>query len=320
VAGAVTFEPQTADGETVLWLWAVGVLGVWMVLALVLAVIVGRGIRIADRRAAEAGAVTVITTADVLGTAADRAPAAARTARRTVPLPNLGVALVVLAIALEGSGYVARLTGTRGDSGWLLSMDAPLSLPRMFVAATFGAAALAAFAGAGSIPGRRTWWTAVGLIAAGITIVKAGGNIHAWALHSLTSAIGNAAAQAASVAFAAAVVGGLWFLSRNEQRDRRRTLSVLAMYAVAAVGLSALSSVVAGAYGDTSNWAAAATFVEESGEALAAIAFLMAVLAGVAPRLVLPAEWPLRRTVDVHTLELPEQVPGRNAAAGPFAL
>lgn len=303
-----------------LWLWVVGVLGVWLVLALVVAVIVGRGIRIADRRAAEAGAISVITTADVLGSAADRSPVAARAARRTVPLPNLGVALVVLAIALEASGYVARLTGTRGDSGWLLSMDAPLSLPRMFVAALFGASALAAFAGAGSIPGRRTWWTAVGLVSAGISIVKAGGNIHAWGLHSLTVAVGNAAAQAVSAAAAAAVVGALWFLSRNEQRDRRRTLSALALYAVAAVGLSALSSVVGGAYGGMSNWAAAATFVEESGEALAAVAFLMAVLAGVAPRVVLPAEWPLRRRADAHTLDLPEHVPGRNAAAGPFAL
>lgn len=300
-----------------LWLWVVGVLGVWMVLALVVAVIVGRGIRIADRRAVEAGSASVITTADVLGSAADRAPVAAPAARRTVPLPNLGVGLVVLAIALEASGYVARLTGTRGDSGWLLSMDAPLSLPRMFVAALFGAAALAAFAGAGSIPGRRTWWTAVGLVAAGISLVKASGTVHARALHALTVAIGDAAAQAVSVAAAAAVVGALWFLSRHEQRDRRRTLSVLALYAVAAVGLSALSSVVAGAYGGASKWAAAATFVEESGEALAAVAFLMAVLAGVAPRLVLPAEWALRRRVDAHTLDLPEQVPGRTTAGGP---
>jgi len=37
----------------------------------------------------------------------------------------------------------------------------------------------------------------------------------------------------------------------------------------------------------------------------------MAVMAGVAPRLVLPAEWALRREVDAHTLHLPEQAPGR---------
>jgi hypothetical protein len=34
---------------------------------------------------------------------------------------------------------------------------------------------------------------------------------------------------------------------------------------------------------------------------------------GVAPRLVLPATWPLRRTADAHTLEVPEAAPGRLA-------
>jgi hypothetical protein len=88
---------------------------------------------------------------------------------------------------------------------------------------------------------------------------------------------------------------------------------VLALYAVASVGLSAVSSVVAGAYGPAGSWAAGATFLEESGEALAAVAFVMAVLAGVAPRLVLPATWPLRRAADAHTLELPANAPVRAA-------
>jgi hypothetical protein len=45
-----------------------------------------------------------------------------------------------------------------------------------------------------------------------------------------------------------------------------------------------------------------ATFVEEAGEALAGVAFLMAVLVGVAPRLVLPASWALRRTADAEAV------------------
>jgi len=60
-----------------------------------------------------------------------------------------------------------------------------------------------------------------------------------------------------------------------------------------------------------SSWSVTATFVEESGEALAGVAFLIAVLVGVAPRLVLPATWPLRRTADAHTLEVPDAVPAR---------
>ena len=53
--------------------------------------------------------------------------------------------------------------------------------------------------------------------------------------------------------------------------------------------------------------------VEESSEALAGVAFLIAVLVGVAPRVVLPASWRLRRAVDAQTLELPERLPGRSA-------
>jgi hypothetical protein len=110
---------------------------------------------------------------------------------------------------------------------------------------------------------------------------------------------------------AGVVVGSLWFLSRHERRDRRRVLGVLACYALASVGLSS----AAGAGGST-NWVVTMTFLEESGEALAGVSFLIAVLVGVAPRVVLPAAWALRRTADVQTLELPEQLPGRSPADG----
>jgi hypothetical protein len=69
----------------------------------------------------------------------------------------------------------------------------------------------------------------------------------------------------------------------------------LSGYAVAVVGLSAVSAMM-GRYGST--WAATATYLEESGEALAGVAFLMAVLVGVAPQLVLPQAWILRREAD----------------------
>jgi O-antigen ligase len=125
--------------------------------------------------------------------------------------------------------------------------------------------------------------------------------------------VGSAGALLVSAAAAVGVVGALWFLSRTERRDRRRVLGVLALYAAASVGLSAVSAAATGTFGYASNWAATATFLEESGEALAGVGFLMAVLVGVAPRLVLPAGWALRRSADAHTLELPEQLPGRTA-------
>jgi hypothetical protein len=227
-----------------------------------------------------------------------------------VPLPAFGIALVVLALALETSGYVVALSGGTGPSAQLLSMDAPFSLPRMFVALLFAAAALAAVAGAGSIPGRRTWWLAVGAVAAGIATVKAGSTVHTQALHMLNRAVGDGVALLISVLVAAAVVGALWVLSRTERRDRRRVLGVLALYAAASVGLSAVSTLANGAYGAASTWAIGATFVEETGEALAGVGFLMAVLVGVAPRVALPARWALRREADAHGLELPELRPG----------
>jgi hypothetical protein len=296
------------------WLWVVGGLVVWTVVALLLALVVGQGIRLADRRSPGTGVDDVLTTADLLP---HTAPATARVRRRAIPVPTVGVALFAIAVALETSGYVLRLSGATGTASELLSMDAPLSLPRMYVAALFAAAALAAVAGAGSIPGRRTWWLAVGLVAGGIAAVKAGSTVHSQTLDMVSDAVGSGGALLISALLAAAVVAALWFLSRSERRDRRRVLGVLALFAGASVGLSALSAVASRTYGGASNWTIAATFLEESGEALVGVGFLIAVLAGVAPRLVLPAAWPLRRTVDAHTLDLPEQVPGRSRAERP---
>ncbi|SOE00406.1 hypothetical protein [Blastococcus haudaquaticus] len=295
------------------WLWVVGVLVAWLVVASVFGVVVGRSIRLADAR--RPGVARDVTAADLtpeLATSLARAATAPRARRRALPLPPLGIALAAIAVALETGGYLVRLTGGTGDVAQVMSMDAPFSLPRLYVAALFAAAAMAALAGASNIPGRRTWWTAVGVVAAGVAVVKTGSTVHSDAMTILEDAVGGVGAVLVSVAVAAAVVGGLWFLSRTERRDRRRVLGVLALYAVASVGLSALSVVAGQNFGGASNLTAAVTFLEESGEALAGVAFLVAVLVGVAPRLVLPAEWALRRQADAQTLDLPELVPGRS--------
>ncbi|WP_240619553.1 hypothetical protein [Blastococcus sp. TF02-8] len=270
----------------------------WLVLATLLAVVLGRGIRLADQRTPGATASFALQ--------AEAAPAA-RVRRRAVPLPPVGIGLAATAVGLMSIGYVLRLTGATGESARLLSMDAPFSLPRLFVAGLFAVAALAAVAGAARNEGRRTWWLAVGLIAAGIASVKAGGNVHADAMDALADAVGRPAALALSAVLALSVVAVLWVFSRGERRDRRRVLGSLTGYAVASVGLSALSVLAPASLTVT------ATFVEESGEALAGVAFLVAVLVGVAPRLVLPAEWALRRSADALSLELPEALPGRRA-------
>lgn len=286
---------SSADELHVWALWIAGGLAVWVVVALLFAIVVGRGIRLADDRASGGVQSTPVPERS----APVRSP-------RPLPLPPVGIALAGLAVVLEGTGFLLRLNGATGTLARTLSMDAPLSLPRMYVMALFAAAALAAVAGAGAVAGRRTWWTALGLVAAAISSVKAGATVHARALEALTDAVSPSAALVSCAATALAVIGGLWFLSRTERRDRRRVLGSLAFYAVAAVGLSAVSQFVGTHLGGTSSWAVAATFVEESGEALAGVAFLIAVLAGVAPRLVLPAGWPLRRQADAHTLEVAE--------------
>lgn len=281
--------------------WVLGGLVLWFLVSAVVALVVGAMIRLADRRESR----VPVDAAALTGTSA-AAAAAPRIRRRAVPLPPLGVALAATAVALETAGFLLRLSGSSGAATHILSMDAPFSLPRMFVAGLFAAAALAAVAGAGLQPGRRVWWTALGLVAGSVAAVKAGSTVHAEAVTALGASIGAVGAVLVSGAVAAAVVAALWFLSRTERRDRARVLGSLAFYAVAAVGLSALSSAVAGATGGASSWTAGATFVEESGEALAGVSLLIAVLVGVAPKLALPAGWALRRVADEQSLELPE--------------
>ena len=273
-----------------MWIWIVGGLVLWVLLAFAVAVVIGRGIRAADVLAERP-----LTAPELLGELRLRSP------RRRIPLPPVGIALAATAVLLETAGFIGRLTGATGPVARALSMDAPYSAPRTFVAALFAVAAVAAVAGAVRAPGRRTWWLAVGLVSAGIAVVKAGGTVHVDAMAALSSAVGEAGAVVVSIALAAAVLAVLAFVSRDERRDRRRVLTCLAGYAAASVGLSAVSAVAAG------QWAVTATYQEESGEALAGVAVLVAVLVGVAPRLVLPASWALRREDDAAPLPLPER-------------
>ncbi|WP_222192773.1 hypothetical protein [Modestobacter italicus] len=229
-----------------------------------------------------------------------------------MPVPRFAVVLASTALALEFVGLLTLALDAPPSIAIPLSMEAPFSLARLFVAGVFVAAAVAAGLGASRMPGRRTWWTAVAAVAAGIAVVKVGGNLHVTVLRAVA---GDDPVRGLllSAPLALATVGWLWWLSRHERRDRRRLLTCLGAYAVAAVGLSAVSTAVTHMWGLRA--AAPAIFVEESGEALAGVAFLVAVLIGVAPRLVLPAGW-TRRAADAHSLELPVVQPGRVTETG----
>ena len=231
-----------------------------------------------------------------------------RRTRRRVPAPTAAVVLAGVAVTLEFVGYLLRVSGAPQSLARPLSMDAPFSVARMFVATLFAAAAVAALLGSRRMPGRRTWWTAVAVLAAGIASVKAGGDVHVWFLHAVAGG-DPVRGLLVSAPIALAAVALLWWLSRHERRDRRRVLTALGAYAAASVGLSFVSSVVPAAWGASAG--ATATFLEESGEALTGVAFLFAVLLGVAPRLVLAGALPLRREADAHSLDVPVVLPVR---------
>jgi hypothetical protein len=146
------------------------------------------------------------------------------------------------------------------------------------------------------------------VIAALIGEIKAGGTVHSGAIAALGLGGRPLLALVLSAAAVAVVLVVLWWLSRTERRDRRRMLIALGLYATAAVGLSGVTSLIASA-GASPYWTAVATFVEETGEAFGAVAVLTAVLVGVAPRLVLPADWLLRREADAQTIDAPGALP-----------
>ena len=278
------------------WGW---VLIGWAVASVLVAVPLGRALRVADRL--ERGL-----------------PLDPRPVRRRhgVPVPAIAVPLAIVAVALEAVGFALRVSGQE-RSGDLLSMDQPGSVPRLYVTAVFVAAAGAAFLGAARNERRRPWWLAVGVVTALVAEVGAGGTVRAGVPG--VSGVGDSPllATAGSALVAGAVIAALWWLSRGERRDRRRVLAALGSYAAVSVGLGGVSAVLE-RHAPASVWVAVATFVEESGAAVAAVAVLMAVLVGVTPRLVLPATWSLRRTADAETVDAPSPNPRWLPGGGPM--
>jgi hypothetical protein len=82
------------------------------------------------------------------------APAVRSVRGRPIPVPTPAMALLLTGVALEAVGFVVR-TSDHEHTTRLWSMDAPLSLSRMFVAGLLLAAAVAASAGAFRGAGRR---------------------------------------------------------------------------------------------------------------------------------------------------------------------
>jgi hypothetical protein len=80
-------------------MWMVGGLTVWLGLALLVAVVIGRGIRLADRRSVRTGGVLAPAVIDL-----PERVAAPVVRRRGIPVPPIGIALIVAAMALMTTG------------------------------------------------------------------------------------------------------------------------------------------------------------------------------------------------------------------------
>lgn len=210
-------------------------------------------------------------------------------------MPRVLLGLAAVLVAAELVGLAVRLAAVPAPLGEVLAMDAPWSLPRMLVAGVFAAAAAVAWLGAARHAGRRTWWTAIAGVLTLTATVKAGSTVHVEVVRAVGGDVHPVRGFLVLGVPAALGLCWLFWLSRDERRDRRRVLTWLGLYGLAAIGLSTVSLVVENRLGWAHPLAAVTTWVEESGEATASVGVLFAVLLGVAPRAVLPAGWGRRR-------------------------
>ncbi|NYJ05888.1 hypothetical protein [Petropleomorpha daqingensis] len=206
--------------------------------------------------------------------------------RRDLPLPPwprlretwwvyaLGAALV----ALYCAGLFVRIRctflGHCGGPARLFDLDALGGVPRLVTTALFvGTAALAWFAARRCVGRRALWWRAV----AGVGVVLALAKFFSW--HSLAKADSAVLTLLVSVVLAALGLGALAVLGRRWAVSATRpVVTALALYALAAIGLDAVTWLIAAVQAQPGALsAAAATFVEEFGEALAALVLLVTV-------------------------------------------
>lgn len=177
-------------------------------------------------------------------------------------------ALATVAVCLFSAGLLDRL------SGWsvrLLDLDAIGGLPRLFTTALFAAAGMVARGGARRVAGSpRLWWTAVAAIGVLLACAKLTG------LHARAKAHASffTLLLAIVVTAVALVVLHAW-ARRWDVPAGGPVVFALAVYAAAALGLDVVTGVLAG---DGPVAEAAATFVEELSEALAALLVLATVV------------------------------------------
>jgi hypothetical protein len=189
-----------------------------------------------------------------------------------------GLAVTALGLFLLGF-LVALRCGPRGCDGSLatrlLDIDAVGGLPRLFTTGLFLAVGFLTWRASGSVDGpRRAWWRAISVIATCLAVAKAT-SVHA----TLKDSVSPLPTLVGGLSLTALALGALWVAGRRwDVAATRPVVLALATYAAVALGLDLLTALAA-AVQDRVGWltVSGATFVEELGEALAALLLLVTV-------------------------------------------
>jgi hypothetical protein len=187
--------------------------------------------------------------------------------------------LAVLVLALYTAGLVERLRcglfdRCGGPVAHLVDLDALGGLPRLLTTAFFVATAVLAFRAGRALAGRPAlWWAAVGGIGVLLALAKL------VSAHSVAKADAVMVTLVGGIVIAAVSLVALYVAGRRWRvAAAGPVVLALACYAFAAIGLDAVTSLVAAVQTTTGPLTqAAATFVEELGEALTALVLLVTV-------------------------------------------
>src|SRR5215218_2669868 len=201
------------------------------------------------------------------------------------PWPRIRDTWWVFALAVAGLGLfvlgflIALRCGPHGCPGslpaQLLNLDAVGGLPRLFTTGIFLGVAVLAWRGRKAADGARaTWWAAVAVVAAGLALAKLV-SLHAAVKNSMSPWL----ALVLGVVLAGVTLGMLWAAGRRwGVAAAPPVVLALAAYVAVALGLDLLTNLAA-AVQDRVGWltVSGATFVEELGEALAALVLLVTI-------------------------------------------
>ena len=200
------------------------------------------------------------------------------------PVSRLTALLAVAVLVLETVGFTVRracASSGCGGTGWASTwdMDALGSVPRALVTLVLAAGAAVSLWGVrrSGRSGAGLWWLVLGLGCALLAAAKHS-SLHSVVEVRLAGVLPGADVQllfvvVSALGLAAVTVSGRWV--RRETRTAVTTW--LALYALAGVGLAAVTIVLAHLGPVVADLA---TLVEETGEGLAAVGLLAALLAG----------------------------------------